>query len=209
LPSSDNTGYHQNVAQDLATRDRLLEAAVEVFSEKGFEGARVGDIARRAGLTTGAIYAQFVNKADLLREAIERSSAQSLDRLMPAGAEGADPAAQLSLLGAGLVDSSLPDWVGGLLVEAMVAARRDPLVAARLREGLKGQGRDLAGLFEEGKRQGVFDVSLDTNAAVQFCTALSLGMLLLGSVGLEPPRGTAWEELIGRLVGALAKQEEH
>jgi len=205
----DNTGYHRSVVQDLATRDRLIEAAVEVFSEKGFEGARVGDIARRAGLTTGAIYAQFANKADLLREAIERSSAQGLDRLMPAGADGADPAAQLTALGRGLVDSSLPDWVGGLLVEAMVAARRDPLVAERLREGLKGQGRDLAGLFQEGKRQGVFDAALDTNAAVQFCTALSLGMLLLGSVGLEPPRQKAWEELVGRLVGALAKQEEH
>ena len=197
------------MAQDLATRDRLLEAAVEVFSEKGFEGARVGDIARRAGLTTGAIYAQFVNKADLLREAIERSSAQGLNRLMPAGADGAGPASQLLEMGKGLIDSgTTPDWIGGLLLEALVAARRDPVVAERLREGLRGQAVELAGLFQEGKKDGVFDVSLDTAAAVQFCTALSLGMLLLGSVGNEPPRRKAWEELIGRLVGALANQED-
>ena len=37
------------------TRAALLAAAAEVFAEKGYEGARVAEIARRAGLTTGAI----------------------------------------------------------------------------------------------------------------------------------------------------------
>ena len=38
-----------------STRQRLLEAATEVFLEKGYEGTRVAEVARRAGLTTGAI----------------------------------------------------------------------------------------------------------------------------------------------------------
>jgi hypothetical protein len=40
---------------------------------------------------------------------------------------------------------------------------------------------------------------------VQFCTALSLGMLLLGSLGIDPPRRTGWEELIGRMVASVGK----
>lgn len=52
------------------TRQRLLEAASEVFLEKGYDGTRVAEIARRAGLTTGAIYGNFHSKADLLTAAL-------------------------------------------------------------------------------------------------------------------------------------------
>lgn len=53
-----------------STRHRLLNAATEVFLEKGYEGSRVAEIARRAGLTTGAIYGNFESKADLLTAAL-------------------------------------------------------------------------------------------------------------------------------------------
>ncbi len=53
-----------------STRERLLTAATEVFLEKGFEGTRVAEVARRAGLTTGAIYGNFESKADLLTAAL-------------------------------------------------------------------------------------------------------------------------------------------
>ena len=53
-----------------STRQRLLDAATEVFLEKGYDGTRVAEIARRAGLTTGAIYGNFGSKADLLTAAM-------------------------------------------------------------------------------------------------------------------------------------------
>lgn len=52
------------------TRQRLLDAATEVFLEKGYDGTRVAEIAKRAGLTTGAIYGNFDGKADLLTSAL-------------------------------------------------------------------------------------------------------------------------------------------
>src|ERR1700756_877940 len=52
------------------TRDRILAAAAEVFAERGYEGAAVSDIARRAGFTTGAIYGRFRDKAELLLEVV-------------------------------------------------------------------------------------------------------------------------------------------
>ena len=63
------------------TRARLVEAAAEVFSEKGYDGAGVQEIARRAGLTTGAIYGRFKGKAELLLAAIEARSESELDQL--------------------------------------------------------------------------------------------------------------------------------
>ena len=71
-----------------STRDRLLKAATAVFSERGYDGAGVQEIARRAGLTTGAIYANFSGKAALLFEAIRGRSATELDDLLRPGGAG-------------------------------------------------------------------------------------------------------------------------
>ena len=65
-----------------SSRDRLLAAAVEVFVEQGYEGARVQDIARAAGLTTGAIYANFRGKAELLFEAIGVRADAEMDEML-------------------------------------------------------------------------------------------------------------------------------
>jgi TetR/AcrR family fatty acid metabolism transcriptional regulator len=46
--------------------DLILEAAIEVFAEKGFHHARIADIARRAGVADGTIYLYFRNKDDVL-----------------------------------------------------------------------------------------------------------------------------------------------
>jgi TetR/AcrR family acrAB operon transcriptional repressor len=48
-----------------ATRKILLDAALRVFSEKGYSATRLEDIAERVGMTRGAIYWHFQNKAEL------------------------------------------------------------------------------------------------------------------------------------------------
>lgn len=47
------------------SRSKLLEAAKRLFMERGYEGATVRDIASAAGLSTGAVFASFSDKADL------------------------------------------------------------------------------------------------------------------------------------------------
>ena len=48
------------------SRAALIDAALEEFSTKGYEAATVAAIAERAGVTTGALYAHFAGKLDLL-----------------------------------------------------------------------------------------------------------------------------------------------
>src|SRR5579885_1964873 len=52
-------------AEAAATRQALLDAALKVFSQKGYAAARLEDVAEQAGVTRGAIYWHFKNKADL------------------------------------------------------------------------------------------------------------------------------------------------
>lgn len=46
--------------------DAILQAAVAVFGERGYEAASIGEIARRAGVSDGLVYRYFENKRDLL-----------------------------------------------------------------------------------------------------------------------------------------------
>lgn len=53
------------------TRSRLIEAATEVIREKGYDRTTLEEIARRAGMTRGAIYNNFKDKEDLFLAVIE------------------------------------------------------------------------------------------------------------------------------------------
>lgn len=50
------------------TRAKVLAAARQLFSEQGYEGATIRDIASAAGMSTGAVFANFADKSDLFRE---------------------------------------------------------------------------------------------------------------------------------------------
>lgn len=53
-----------------ARRAQILEAAVDIFSQKGFDKATVKDVAQKAGVADGTIYNYFKNKTDLLTSMI-------------------------------------------------------------------------------------------------------------------------------------------
>src|ERR1700761_7867655 len=59
-------------AQREFTRTRLVEAAIEVFAEKGYARTTVDDIAERAGSTRATFYLHFKAKSDVLSELMAR-----------------------------------------------------------------------------------------------------------------------------------------
>jgi AcrR family transcriptional regulator len=59
------------VARKLATRERVLAAAKDLFNEIGYEAATVRMIAARAGVATGSVFTTFANKLEILREVME------------------------------------------------------------------------------------------------------------------------------------------
>src|SRR6185437_13220490 len=56
------------------TRQRLVDATLQIIAERGFAATSVEEIAERAGVTTGSIYSNYRSKADLLWEATQRRS---------------------------------------------------------------------------------------------------------------------------------------
>src|ERR1051325_7568238 len=72
------------------TRAKVLAAARRLFSEAGYEGATIRDIAAAAGMSTGAVFANFTDKSDLFREIMLTYMAALGDAMTTAAQRGAD-----------------------------------------------------------------------------------------------------------------------
>jgi TetR/AcrR family transcriptional repressor of nem operon len=64
--------------QAVQNRDRIVEAAAQLFRERGFDGIGVADLMKEAGLTHGGFYGHFSSKEELIAEASARALADSL-----------------------------------------------------------------------------------------------------------------------------------
>jgi TetR/AcrR family transcriptional regulator, fatty acid metabolism regulator protein len=67
--------------KDDSKHQKILTAAVEVFSEKGFYNSRVSDIAKRANVADGTIYLYFKNKDDILITLFEEEFGKIVEEL--------------------------------------------------------------------------------------------------------------------------------
>jgi AcrR family transcriptional regulator len=186
------------VAAQASTRDRLIDAATAVFGDQGYEGTRLQDVARAAGLTTGAVYSNFRNKGELLFEAIGARSASEIDALLQE-IHGETLPGALRELGRRIVERQ----DRALLLDAVVAARREPDLADHLRERAEGRESWLAAVTREAQSAGVVDRGVDPDAVARLCTTIALGTLVVRALDLTPPDADGWGEVIDRLVNSL------
>ena len=196
------------------TTARLLGSAVGVFARRGFTGARVGEIARRAGLTTGAIYARWPSKADLLAAAVTHA----FDETLPAQAHTRRDAAPksphdlIAMLGVGVADAG---EARDVIIQAAASAAASDAVAASLAEFLNNEARHLGRVVEAGKDAALIDPEHDTAALALLFQAVAVGAHLVLTGGLDErhvPAASQWEALLVKLIdsatatGPLASQ---
>jgi len=189
-----------------STRERLVAAAIEVFVEHGYEGARLQDIARAAGLTTGAVYANYRGKAELLFDAIGARAGAEVDGLLD-DTSSLGARAVLQRLG-----DRLPEPRAGspsLLVDAVAAARRDDDLAALLRERLGRRESMVADVIAHAKHDGSVTDAVATDAFARFCMMLATGAVVLRGLAIEQPDPDDWHALVARLLDSLAPEDCH
>ncbi|HYH28029.1 MAG TPA: TetR family transcriptional regulator [Actinomycetota bacterium] len=76
-------------------RQEILDAAIELFSDRGYHGTSVRDIASETGMLSGSLYAHIRSKEDLLHEIVTRAAEQFLSGVEEAVAADAPPAEKL------------------------------------------------------------------------------------------------------------------
>lgn len=132
------------------TRARLLDAALELTREKGFEQTTVQEIAERAGLSTGSIYGNFKNRDELFMALAERQWGPVRPKYRP-GASFADLMEATAAATLAAMSHRQPAAVGALTFRAF--ALRHEEVRARFRDAM-AEGYDagaawLAATFDE------------------------------------------------------------
>ena len=181
----------------------MLDSALTVFGERGFEAATVSEIARNCGLTTGAIYARWASKREMFVTTVEYASDQRM-LLLIKNLE-ATTAEKLSMLSSNLLTASR-DRTRNLWMEACVTGGRDTLVHGAISEAQETEAVELTEIVEVGKAEGSIDPSLSTDAVVFLCQALGLGtyLALRAQVPERPrPEDDDWSALMNRLIESL------
>jgi AcrR family transcriptional regulator len=183
-----------------STKEQLLAAAARVFATHGYDGARVSEIARAAGMTTGAIYAHYENKAHLLTEAVRSHGDAELASVRDL--EGASSILDIiAKLGAGLPQRAKQR--SALVTEAVVAGRRDPEVRRALLAHLVEHEGAMVALVEAAQSNGEIDATLSPADLVRLLTLVVLGSLAAAAVGLPPTDPDDWSTVIGRLIDSV------
>lgn len=122
-----------------ATRQKLLKSARRIFARDGFEAARIEEIARDAGHTRGAFYANFGSKEDLFFALLEQQAREYFNRVYQLLERYSNPEERLLALREYYVRLTADrQWVMLMLEFKLFAVRH-----SRLRAKLAGTHREI------------------------------------------------------------------
>jgi AcrR family transcriptional regulator len=160
-------------AAKVRTRQKVLDAARQLFAERGYEPATIRDIAKGAGMSTGAVFANFQDKAELFEAVLSEDLAKLAETLKAAAAaENTLRSRLLAALTAGYHGSleQLP------LVQAVVARSWFQPVAAEMRA--RAAIKPLVMVVSDALQTGVREGELRQDADVRLLSELIYGAWL-------------------------------
>jgi len=189
------------------TPERIHEAGLELFNERGYTGTTVRELADACGLTPGAIYNHYASKEALLFAIVDRVHDEA-DAVLSATLRGCDgdPAVQLEALAAAFTAFHIArpreTRVANRDYIYLPAGERDSVVRRRVR-GL------FADVLREGEQRGCFAFGeLGSEDAVQAASMAILNMVVFVAEWFDPrgPRSAAdTAALHGRLALRIAR----
>ncbi len=109
-------------ARSAARREAILAAALDEFSSRGFEAARLDDVAKRAGVAKGTIYLYFRDKESLFQELIRTMLTPLIGTIEALGA-------------ADVPMSALAEQIVELFVREVYETRRKDVIRLMISEG--------------------------------------------------------------------------
>lgn len=180
-----------NYETPAATREAILVAATQMMNEVGPGGLRVAEVARAAGMTTGAIYAHFVDRQDLIsavRAAQVRASHvemqdHSNDRLQRIGEvlSSAEPLSTSKnyhefLMRTIVGEDKAPAWNW---VKNAVAAEYDETLAHLMSGIWSDRAEEIGKMLESTKSSGKLRSDSDVFAMKEIALAFYYGMAVI------------------------------
>jgi len=154
------------------TRARLLDAAEELFAERGIAATPIEDIAERAGYSRGAFYSNFDDKDAIVMAILERCVERNNDEVEKLFAERADGADFLQRLRERETDTTRR----ALSLEYLLYGLRNPAAQAETRRILDASRHGLARLIEAQWSDFDLELPIDVDTAARVLEALDDGL---------------------------------
>ena len=154
----------------LQTKDRVLRAALEIFSRQGYEKTTLTDIAREAGVTRGAIYWHFEDKGELLCELcklIAKDNGLSENLLAAASDTEKDPLGQLKTWALNHTTEKALRFFSSAIINEIDSVVRSTSGDERVRERLIELMDSRLFLVREALRRAVAERQLPINFDVE------------------------------------------
>ncbi len=155
-------------------RSRILEAANQVFAEKGYRQATMDDVAKKLGVSKGALYLYFASKEELF-EAICRTALRALkDILYSSFNVKMNPLESASEF----FDKMLKQYGSnpGLSFEILSEASRNPALRRVLKENQDEYTEILMGFLQELRKKRLVGDKLDLRSLAHALIALWNGL---------------------------------
>ncbi|WP_246127747.1 TetR/AcrR family transcriptional regulator [Amycolatopsis rhizosphaerae] len=187
-----------------ATRNRILDAAVESLLERGYAATTVGEVQDRAGVARGTLLHHFPTRVDIMVAAIKHISDRRVEqferelKLIPS-----DTGRLAALVDLAWRDLNSPMFFAAL--ELWVAARSEP----ELRDALIPVERELFSRIHESMLSVVGAEAVDPRlpTLVQFTldllTGLSMSTILTSNLGSREVLLRRWKTALSVLMGEL------
>jgi TetR/AcrR family transcriptional repressor of nem operon len=178
--------------------DEVLEGAMEVFWEKGFDGASFADIEARTGVKKASLFAAFGDKRELFLKAIRRYQERGRETCRAKLASGSPRAALRAWLGdaAGLAKGECGRR-GCLQVNTIVElAPHDEGVADVLREHSDHLVEVLVDVIRRGQEAGEFRDDVAAEVLADYLTTALYGLAVAGKATICDARVDAVGEIV-------------
>ena len=166
--------------------DQALDRAVRVFSERGYHGASITDLARAMRVAQGSLYKAFKDKQSLFLAAFDRYRAQRSKQLHGAIDNAGTGLERLRATLAFYADSAqgAAGRQGCLVVGSTVElCAFDKPVASHIAAALSRNEALLAELIRQGQEDGSISPRVKVEATAQMLLCLTQGMRVVGKTG--------------------------
>ncbi|MGV9806697.1 TetR/AcrR family transcriptional regulator [Micromonospora chersina] len=165
--------------------DAAVDAAMEVFRRKGYEGASMRDLAEATGLGSGSLYAAFGSKDGLYLAALDRYRQRYAAPLVETLRAGSDAREVIHEVFVGVVDDIAGDGrrLACLIVGAsMERAQHDLRVVDRLRSTTQSIELALYDLLAEGQLRGQIPADRSASDLASFLVTSLQGLRVMGAI---------------------------
>jgi AcrR family transcriptional regulator len=181
-------------------KERIIQAALQVFSEKGYHQATMEDVATRIGVSRGALYQYFKSKEELLYAIIERWD-QSMKNFLSPAYEGKEPRESLQVMFEHMAEDS-PGQMGFIL-ELIAEASRDPSAKKLLTEAYQRDLKTTSEFLAKQSKKNAECTAEDMRRLSVGFMMLQLGLLASLILGTDKTDAKlAWEQLTKAVVNA-------